>query len=74
MTTYWRKVDKDPINEVSSWKEEEEAEVDTPGPIYDDTLWVIFNDNSFHLGEIFDIFTKHTFPQLPEGFPDLGKY
>jgi hypothetical protein len=48
MATYRSKSNRDPLIEVLSRKEEEEVEIDSSGPIYDDTMCVIENDTSFH--------------------------
>jgi hypothetical protein len=62
MSTYRRKVDRDPIIEVSSGKEEEEVDIDTLGPMYNDTQCVIDKDTSFQWGEIYKYVHQ---PNLP---------
>lgn len=77
MSTYRRKVervDKDPIVEISLGKEEEEADIDTLGPVYNVTHCIIDKDTSFQQGEIFQVFTNETFPYLPEKDSDIEVY
>jgi hypothetical protein len=62
ISTYKRIVDNESIIEVSLGKEEEEVDIDTAGPVYNNIQCVINKENSFHCGEIYQMFTNQNFP------------
>jgi hypothetical protein len=63
-------LEKTPIVEIPSGRDEE-IDIDTPGPVYDDTQCFIDKETSFKWGEVYQMFNNQTFPQLPEHDPDL---
>jgi hypothetical protein len=67
-------VDKAPIKEASASRSIQEEDVDTLGPVYDDTKGVIDKYTSLKWGEFIKCFNNQTFPQYGEDDPDLKMF